>query len=220
MPPKKSNPKGKYIICSNHVSIPGERDVTNYVSFDPGLNNFDIRFESRGPGEITTRAHAKYVVPIERHRTSTGTYSVAVSTIVDILDSYQHLLEDTHIVLIEDQMCVNNNMMLVYTGLVTYFLCKYPNMLVVAPVAKLKGTLPGAPPKMKHDELKAWGEGMATRLATQRKDYKFLAFLEAQRSASKDKKAKVDDSTDNLIQIEAWCIHVGYKSTAQLLRCR
>lgn len=230
MPPKTKkppNPKGKYIIYSNHSRPPLEIDVMNYVSFDPGRRNFDIRFECRGTNYITTREHAKYVIPMQRKKSGTGTISETITTIVDMLDHYSYLLKDTHIALVEDQMCANDDMMMIYTCVITYFVCKYPQMFVAAPVARLKCDALGMP-KNKDYDLKAWGEGMAMRLARERKDNVFIGFIDAQKAEiqrlkdtgakAADIKVKVDDSTDNLIQIEAFCVQVGYKTTKQIMK--
>lgn len=227
MPPKKKvpNPKGDYIIYSNHDELPKQGPVLNFVSFDPGQKNFDIRLESRDRNAIVTRAHAKYDIPMKRSRTSIGTYSEVITYIVGLLDSYSHFLGDTHIALIEDQMNVNNGMMMVYTSIITYFVCRYPDMVVIAPSSKLKGKCLGAPDMTRH-ELKAWGVGKATRLALQRNDRVFLDFLDAMTAEIKRQKdsgvpaakikVKLDDSTDNYIQIEAFCTLVGYRTTKKV----
>ena len=218
MPPKKktSNPKGQYIIHSNHDKLPDELETMNYISFDPGAKNFDVRFESRSH-DITTRAQAKYDVPFARTRTCTGTISKATVYIVDILDSYAPLLQDTHIALIEDQMCINNDMMHILSVLVTYFVCKYPHIVVIAPSPMLKGRELGAP-DLPRKELKEWGEVMARDLARRRGDRKFLRYLDAQSVGLCKSKIKTDDSTDNLIQIEAFCVVAGYKLTRKYPR--
>ena len=212
---KKANPKGKYIIHSLHTELPEEQDVTNYVSFDPGANNFDIRFESRRLDGILTLKQAKYVIPFERTRISTGTKSRALTSILEILDSYEDLLRDTHVALMEDQMCINNDMMYLMTAILTYFLCKYPKMFVVSVSSKLKGINLGAPPKLTRDQLKDWGEDEAKILAIARGDRKFLRYLEVQSIGKTPSQIKIDDSTDNLIQIEAFCIEAGYRTTSR-----
>lgn len=223
MPPKKrtSNPKGQYVIHSRHDRIPDELETMNYVSFDPGQKNFDVRFESRGK-DITTRAQAKYVIPFARTRVNTGTISEATLYIVDILDDYEDLLASTHIALIEDQMCINNDMMHIISVLITYFVVKYPTIVTISPGSKLKGTMLGAS-KMSRPELKTWGEDKAIDLAQRRGDRKFLRYLDAQSIDSIGKKLckskiKIDDSTDNLIQIEAFCVVAGYKLTRRYPR--
>jgi hypothetical protein len=218
MPPKKRkktpNPKGNYIIHSVHTELPEEEeDVMNYVSFDPGKKNFDIRFESRSDDSIKTLQQAKYVIPYLRTKTWTGTSSEAVITVINILDSYSKLLKNTHVALIEDQMCINNDMMYLMTIIITYFLCRYPKMLVVTVSSRLKGTNLGAPPKISRKELKAWGEYKAKALARSRGDVKFLNYLTAQSKGLPPSKVKIDDSTDNLIQIEAFCVEAGYRLT-------
>lgn len=231
MPPKKkpSNPKGSYIIYSNHDELPKQSPVMNFLSVDPGENNFDIRFECRSTESITTREHSKYKVPMDRTRTSIGTYSEVITFITALLDSYTHLLVDTHIALIEDQMNVNNDMMMIYTTILTYLVCKYPNMVVVAPSSKLKGTALGVTGMSRH-ELKAWSVGKARRLAIQRGDDVFLSFLDAMSDEIQRLKdsgvpaskidVKLDDSTDSLIQIEAFCALVGYRLTEHVYRKR
>lgn len=216
---KQNNPKGKYTIHSRHKTFPVEAEVMNYVSFDPGKNNFDIRFESRRTNEIITLKQAKYRIPYSRTKNNAGTSSYLWRSVVNILDGYSDLLDETHIALIEDQMAINSDMICLMSCLIMYFLCKYPKMFVVTLGAKVKSKNLCAP-NVPRPQLKAWGEHVAIVLAIVRKDIKFLEYLREQAEDKRPSEVKIDDSTDNYIQIEAFCIEAGYRLTETIYKKR
>ena len=235
------NPKGRYTIHSSHKAIPEEKDIMTYISFDPGEDTFDIRVETRLRGDkhcssISTVAQGKHPINYTRvtsesskgtcsasddiHAaskstcsTSKGTCSVVVSSVIAILDSYMSWIPTPDVALIERQMEVNTNMMILQTIIATYFILRHPAMFVVDISPKLKGDNLGAPAKMTRPKLKAWGIIKAEHLATLRGDNVFLKYISDQRVGKKKSEYKIDDDTDNYIQVEAFCVEVGYQTT-------
>lgn len=217
---RKPNPKGKYIIHSKHKKIPKHKPDMLFISFDPGKNNFDIRIERRRstPGSkvcdsIETIIQSRRVVDYQRKPVNTGTRSISTQSIVDTLDNYSVYLDDLDVVIIEGQMDINNDMMHMQSTIITYFLIKYPGVLVLEPSSKLKGVNLGAPPGLSKPQLKSWGVDKALWLANKRGDDVFIDYIDAQIRGLPKSKWKIDDDTDNLIQIEAVCVEIGYPLT-------
>lgn len=213
------NPKGRYTIHSSHKAVPEEKDIMTYISFDPGEHTFDIRVETRLRGDkhcssISTVAQGKHPINYVRDNVSkSGTHSVVVSSVIAILDSYMSWIPMPDVALIERQMEVNTNMMILQTIIATYFILRHPQMFVVDISPKLKGDNLGAPAKMTRPKLKAWGIIKAEHLATVRGDDTFLKYINDQRVGKKKSEYKIDDDTDNYIQVEAFCVEVGYQTT-------
>lgn len=220
---KPHNPKGRYIIHSDHKKLPKERDETNYISFDPGQTNFTVRLESRTANRakhgrycttIETLAQAKHTVTFQRVLLDNKKATRCLSTIelVAVLDSYIEFYDKVNIALVEGQMAINYNMMHMQSVIISYFLLKYPHIVVVEISAKLKGTNLGAT-NLNRTQLKKWGIEKARYLAEQRGDKFFLDYLDKQVKGKPKKDCKIDDDTDNYIQIEAFCVEVGYQLT-------
>ena len=220
MPPKKSNPKGRYIIHSNHTSLPVERQTMHYISFDPGRKNFDLRIERRNMSQVGTTCasiktviHQRLVVNYARstHKAGAFIYTTSESTlaIIAILDNVARLLEHVDIALIEGQMDTNREMMHMQHTIITYLILRYPNIVVVEPSSKLKSKNLNAPPNLNRYHLKKWSVVAGKEYATLRGDKKFLRHLKELEALD----IKLDDSTDNLLQIEAMCVEAGYQLT-------
>jgi hypothetical protein len=103
--------------------------------------------------------------------------------------------------------------------IIGYFLLTQPHVVVVEISPKLKGTRLGAP-KLSRPSLKKWGIEKALYLADQRGDQVFIDYINNQEIlAARSKKLgtnvklKLDDDTDNYIQIEAFCVEAGYQLT-------
>ena len=215
---KRHNPKGRYIIHSNHKSIIEEQDVMDYISFDPGEKNFTIRLERRVRGkdkyckEILTLEQAKIPISFQREIVGKGTKCFSTKQIIEALDKYEEYYADMSVALIEGQMAINYNMMHLQGVLISYFLLKYPHIMVVEISSKLKGIKLGSPDLARH-YLKKWSIDTAEQLAILRKDKVFLDYIAKQKAGKKKSEYKIDDDTDNYIQIEAFCIEVGYQIT-------
>ncbi len=209
---KKSNPKGRYIIHSNHERLPIEKHVMQYIAFDPGEDNFDIRIEQRYMSQfgeycalIKTIKQTREKIVYQRSKSGTGTKSISTQCVIDILNKLSKYLDKTDIVLIEGQMNVNNTMMHLQYTIISYFLITKPHIFVAEISSKLKTINLGNPPKMSYYKTKKWGERKAIELAKIREDKKFIKYIE-----SLD---KIDDSTDNYIQIEGFCVEACYQNT-------
>jgi len=92
-----------------------------------------------------------------------------------------------------------------------WFLTYISTMLEI--IEKRKGrNLTTAPPGLKTaDERKARGEKEALVIAQQRGDPWFLLYVTTQLTNKSE--IKIDDDTDNLIQLEALCVEAGYSLT-------
>lgn len=214
----ETNPKGRYTIFSPHLSLPKEKDVMTYITFDPGEYTFDVRVERRTRGVdccllVETVEQNKHRVNCQREAVKgTGTASFFFSSVTSILEEYRKHLSDLDIVIVERQMEVHTGMMVLQTTIVSYFLLCYPGVFVVDISPRLKGDHLGAPAVHDYKQLKAWGVGRALALAEKRGDALFLSYIDSQRKGKKSQ-WKLDDDTDNYMQAEAFCAEVGYQLT-------
>ena len=219
-PKKPANPKGKYIIHSDHQRLPVERDITQYLAFDPGRKNLAMRVERRHKSYlddycalILTIAQGKHQIVYQRVRVGTGSKSKATLQIHSLLHTYVAHYDRLNIVLIEGQMDKNREMMHLQYTVISYFLLLYPHIVVVEIGSKLKSINLGAPPKLTQHFLKKWGCAKAMSLATRRNDRKFIHYIEKQTKGKLKKDIKIDDDCDTLIEIEAFCVEAEYQLT-------
>lgn len=221
MPPKKkANPRGKYVIHSDHKSLPLEKAIMYYISFDPGEFNFDIRVEKRVSKEkndycssIKTISQARYEIDYQRKKNGAGSNSRATLEVFEILNNYTKYFKKVDIVLIEGQMESNRPMMHIQHTLICYFLAQYPEITVIEISSKLKGKCLGAPKDLTRHFLKKWSIEMGMKLAVARNDTKFINYIEEQTEGKKKSEIKIDDDFDNYTQIEAFCVQAGYRLT-------
>jgi hypothetical protein len=182
-----------------------------YASFDPGENNFAIRIERRYKSvvkkkcsNIKTLDQGKHIINYKKiKKPRAAPRSVIVSGIIDILDSYAEYYHDTDIAIIERQMPINGHMMRLQDVIISYFLLKYPDIVVITVSPKLKGTILGGPAG--RAKLKKWSVVESKSLAKKRKDNIYLEYIQNQE--------KPDDDADAYVQIEAFCKYVGYQLT-------
>ena len=208
---KPPNPLRNYTIHSRHNGIPEEKDVTQYLAFDPGENNPEIRIERRIKSHfgdtcssIITLYQCKHRVNYQRELvTPESTKSYATLDLINILEQLKEYYVNLDMVLIERQMNVNNNMMHFQWTVITYFVQLYPDILVIDVLSKLKSHNLGVPPDLNYPKLKKWGTNKAIELSKKRKDKKFLKYL--------DTVKKIDDACDTLLMIEGFCAEIGYQ---------
>lgn len=195
-----------YRVVSSHGKIPAEKQIMTYVSIDPGQNNFDIRIEKRirsvarhKCSSIRTLEQGKHIISYEDKKT------FWVLQLHRLLDGYAEHYQSVDIALIEKQMPLNTRMKCMEAALQSYFMLKWPHIVVaeVSPKLKSKMLAPGV--AMTKTELKKWSPRMAAKLSEKRGDKAYFD-LTAERG-------KMDDDADTLVQIEAFCIHVGYAGT-------
>lgn len=232
---KPSNPKGSFIIHSDHSQPPPRKHKMIIMSFDPGENNFDIRIEKRvsSKGEkycssITTVFQERLQINYKRKKyplvggryytTSESTRSIInkmdyLSKYLHTTDSDGNIISKLDILIVERQMEINRYMMDMMHTLITYFLVKYPTSFVIEISSKLKSKNMGAP-KLSRPKLKEWTADLAEDIAERRDDQVFLDFLSELIKTGMDKY----DSTDNLVMIEATCIEIGYPLTPKKKR--
>ena len=194
-----------YRLHSNHDTVPVEKQVMRYVSIDPGQNNFVIRIEKRIGSAVTklcsrvvTLEQDKHVINFENKRTSW------ITELHSVLDGYSQYYPEVDIALIERQMPINTRMKCMESVIASYFILKYPHIVVVDLSSKMKAKIFGAD-KLKHTELKKWSPKLANKLTRIRRDTKYTECIAD--------RVKVDDDADSLVQIEAFVIYVGYAST-------
>ncbi len=238
-PTKPGSVKGRYTIHSTHSAPPKEKAVMTYLSLDPGGKRedpndptFDIRLERRyatvdtcgnPTGKycrfIESIAQNKHKLPFNREVLAKDvTKSNLVAAVVTLMDSYVEAAEGSpDIAVIERQMEANTSMIRLEMILITYFLLRHPSTCVIEVSSKLKGKNLGAP-DLPRPKLKEWCGQTALRLAEKRGDQAFIAYIYAQlydeygRPRLK-RDVKTDDDTDNLCQIEALCVELGYQTT-------
>jgi len=215
MAKKKCNPMGRYVIHSNHACLPVEANVMQYIAFDPGEHNFDIRVERRYKSQlgdccsrIKTVKQSREQIVYQRIRKGTGSKSVSTQMVFDVLNKYSKYLDNTHVCLIERQMEDNRPMMHLQHAIISYFLLMRPDIVVLEISSQLKTKNLGAT-KMNYAARKKWGYNTAIEIAEARNDKKFFKHL----ASLKKHGYKADDSTDNYIQIEAACVEFKYQLT-------
>lgn len=196
-----------YRVVSNHGKIPTEKQIMTYVSIDPGQNNFDIRIEKRirsvvrhKCSSIRTLVQSKHIISYKDKKT------FWVLQLHRLLDSYAEHYQDVDIVLIEKQMPINTRMKCMEAALQSYFMLKCPHSVIVEISPKLKGKVLAPGVAMTNAELKKWSPKIAAKLTEKRGDKAYFE-LTAERG-------KMDDDADTLVQLEAFCIYVGYAGTA------
>jgi hypothetical protein len=200
-----------FCIHSKHDNVPKEKHLMQYASFDPGEKNFAIRIERRYKSVVTNKCSSiktlyqgKHIINYKKIKKSkTPTYCFTVSGIIDILDKYSEFYLNTDIAIIERQMPVNGRMMRLQDVIISYFLLKYPDIVVITVSSKLKGTILETP--RNRTNLKQLSVTKSKYLAKKRKDNVYLEYIDTQ--------IKPDDDADTLVQIEAFCRHVGYQRT-------
>lgn len=198
-----------YTIHSKHEHIPVEKHSMQYISIDPGEYNFAARIERRYGSivkhkctSIKTLKQEKHVIKFGKAKKRGYSQSVSILNIIKILDGYSDYYPNTDIAIIEGQMTINTHMMHVQSVIISYFLVRYPNVVVIEQSSKLKGKALGAPRGISRTKLKKWSVETSKSLAKTRGDNTFLEYIRNQ--------DKPDDDADAYIQIEAFCAYVGY----------
>ena len=194
-----------YQLHSDHGCLPVERQVMRYVSIDPGQDNFVIRIEKRVKSVVSSKCSQVRTLEQDKHIISfKNKKSSWLVQLHIVLGSYSKYYPDVDIALIERQLADNTKMKCMEAALASYFIIKWPNMVVVDLSPKLKTDI-FAVEKMTYNQKKKWSPDIANKLTKKRGDT-----LYNERIATRD---KIDDDADSLVQIEAFCIHVGYAGT-------
>ncbi len=202
--PKLQQPdKLEYTLYYPHT-LPIEQrewkdDYRQFISLDPAIKNLAIRIERRyQDGRIICLFSNKF------NPSDTSEYTNHLyQNIIKILDLQNEHFNNTHFILIERQIPKNHNAVRVAQHLITYFLIKLKDLLLLPSIIevspKLKGKMLGAPKGINERQLKTWAVAKATELAEERKDEYTLNLLK--------KTKKKDDLADVLCQIEAFCLY-------------
>lgn len=178
----------------------------NYISFDPGEDNFAIRIEKRVSSSLDTRKCTSVKTLVQ------DKYSISFEDNNDfwllhlyrILDSYAEYYPTIDIALVETQMHINTRMKCMEAAIFAYYLLRYPAIVVVDISPKLKSKMLSNK-KMNHAELKKWSPQVAVKLTKLRRDDKYFECM-----ADRD---EMHHDADTLVQIEAFCAYVGYCTT-------
>jgi hypothetical protein len=216
--------------CTFHYfhSIPLEDRKWNQgwmqiISIDPAHKNFAMRIERRFPG-------GKKIIPIAYFKADISGDIVAptvkgakkyqnkdisqltcttFSKLNTLLNQYTEFYPDCHYVLVERQMPQNHKMVKVMQHIISYFSVKLldmpllPHIVEVDP--KLKNVIFGFG-KVDYSTGKKKGIEIGRKLLIARNDQQSLDILTFW-------KTKIDDLTDCLIQLEAFCRWMGYDWT-------
>lgn len=183
-------------------------DYYQVVSIDPATDNFALRIERRWfNGTIVTLEWNK--IKFDRVTDESG-LSILYLQITSYLNNYIKHYVDTHHIIIERQMAINNLASRVCQHVISYFviMCqnhtKHPVIYEVDP--KVKGKLLGVPKGLNRTELKRWGVEKCRELLYTRGDKVGSSILDGSGK-------KLDDSADTLIQIEALYTLLGLPLT-------
>ncbi|CAK7994917.1 Hypothetical protein POVR1_LOCUS435 [uncultured virus] len=211
------NPKGKFIIHSNHSDIVEALGISKHhhtiISVDPGMKNYGFRIEKRynsiyGPYNLSIDTIEMVKMKFDdtrSHVSHQGTKSHLFRDLFQFLDQYKEHYIDGSMAIIESQMTKNGDMSRVFQATIDYFLVRHPQMIVVELDAHLKSKALNAPSKMSKPELKKWDVEMAEKLLNARGDDLGLKIL--------GDYVKKDDLADTIIGIEALVSHLKFQTT-------
>lgn len=126
--------------------------------------------------------------------------------IENYLNRHREHLAKCDILVIERQVVINYVAIRVQQHVIAYFSLNYPHVLVMDQSSTLKTQQLGAPPHLNKKGTKLWSIEEGRCLLQKRGDDLGLARLKATKN-------KLDDMTDTVVQVEAFCIAVGLPIT-------
>jgi len=127
--------------------------------------------------------------------------------IENYFNQYAKYIAECDILIIERQMVVNYVGIRVQQHAIAYFSIKYPSVLVMDQCSTLKTRQLGAPPHLNKKGIKLWSIAEGQSLLQKRNDEFGLMCL-------RRTKNKLDDMTDTIVQVEAFCVTVGLPLTS------
>ena len=215
-PKTTPNPKGKFIIHSNHDNIIEALNLSKtshtIISVDLGMKHYGFRIEKRF--NAIYGAHNLSIITVEMikkkfdktrcHTNNEGTKSRLFVDLIAFLDQYKEHYLTASMAIIEGQMSDNNDMSRLSQATIDYFLIHYPDMIILELDAHLKSRAFGVS-KLTRPELKKWGVDKAISLLSARNDEKGLEILTSEK--------KKDDLADTIIGIEALFTHLKLQTT-------
>ncbi|MEM3858066.1 MAG: hypothetical protein QW478_01525 [Candidatus Micrarchaeaceae archaeon] len=159
------------------------------VSIDPGLRNLAIRVEKRENDEIKTIYFNRFDVSDNKKLTP-----LTFIKIITILEHINNIIYNSNIVIIERQMMINSTNVRIFQHLLTYFLIKFPKIIISDISPKLKNNyfnLGG----LKYNEVKKLSIEKAKEILYHRNDRYGIELMNGK---------KLDDLADTVLQIEVW----------------
>lgn len=197
---------GNSFVYHNPHSIGFEmrENKLNYiqlVSIDPARDNFAIRIERRYPKERVVQTVVQYKTKFSQSESGNNT---DFKEITDFLDLYAAYWIDTLYVVIEKQPPLKLYNIVQAQHVKSYFMIRMKNMpllpLIIDQDPKIKGKYLDAPAYIGDRGIKKWSVKMAYQLLETRQDTFCLDVLNRCPT-------KLDDLTDTICQLEAFCIY-------------
>lgn len=171
------------------------------VSIDPGIKNFAIRIE-----RINFLNKLDYTVEyfdlIQIEENKNVSKLTLIKKLNDVLISLNESMNDSHFILIEEQLGVNSKLIVIFHHMLSYFLnCgRYESCNVVAVNPKFKSKKLNFP-KFKGKELKKYTVKYIIDLFEERNDVESLRRIKSTK--------KQDDLADTKAMIESFLIELG-----------
>ena len=200
---KKKHPlaqKNDYSILSKYKGLDAvlAMDSINVISVDPATDNLGLRLEVRTRERTLTVAMTK---------TNLGRGTSVYENLTELLDSYHESNLCAHVLLVERQMVFNRDQVVrISQHCISYYMAKYPHVIVIELNSKLKTRILGAPKELTKPQRKKWSV-MKTRELYERNDdsvgRRILREIESRGE-------KLDDVSDTTTQAQAFFELVGY----------
>lgn len=216
---KPTKHKGSLFTIHNpypeNIDRKWKTDYYQFISIDPAVENFGFRIEKRYlDGKITGEVllKTKFTITNEingkRKKVNvdkTTLENVVIDECTKFLDQYDEYYDNTHFILVEQQMIENWYSTRVMQHVLTYFIMTFRNgrglyPLIIEVNSKLKGAQLGYN-RRSGLNLKEWAVVRAIELLEQRDDKFSLDVI--------SKLKKKDDVSDVVIQIEAFCRYIN-----------
>lgn len=186
-------------------------DYYQFIAIDPAIENFGFRVERRYVngnivGEVLFRAQFTGVDELTKKKVNVDKMTlenIVINECTEFLDDFDEYYDDTHFILIEQQMIENWYSTRIMQHVITYFIMMFRDghrgqLPIIAEVhSKLKGDQLGYT-KRSGLSLKEWAVVRTKELLEVRKDRFSLKMIE-------DAGTKKDDMSDVVVMIEAFC---------------
>lgn len=208
--PKSDKPRVEpYTIFNPHDRTDRDwsrLDQIQLVSIDPGSKNFAIRVEIRPWANKNIPIRSLLFERVDFSSPDNENSWDLHPNILRYLDSKRDILQQATVVIIEKQLSINYNAVRISQHVLTYFMIllkdkpTLPFIVEIDP--KTKGKTLGAPKNITKPILKKWAVDKAKELCSHRGDIYSLSEL--------NKKGKVDDLADTIVQAEALFIHLNW----------
>ncbi len=230
--PSKSEKFKKYPFTYHHIhSVPLNSYFFHLRPYEDSSWQPSIRFASIDPGGLRKDTRS-FALRIENRNFTTGNVKMEVFDLVKFthptdqdlkkkatselyqrvnvfLNKYKDHFLKTHIIIIEQQLHVNYQSIRMMQHVISYFsfLLSDSKLLpmIIEVDSKLKTKTLNSPPHLNDTGIKKWAIDIAIQLLTLQDDQASVDIINSYK--------KKDDLADTVMQIEAFCVWMGWPST-------